>query len=814
MFASIQRIALVLIAIVGLLAATGAARAADPRLTALAPHGWQRGTDVAVTLSGRNLQDIQELLFYSSGFVVKELTSDKPNEAQAVIAIEPNCRVGFHVLRVRTETGVSDMAAVFVGALPQVDEVEPNNDFHAPQPIELNSSVLGKIETEDVDYYVVEAKKGQRISVEIEGLRFGRTFFDPYVAILNSERFELARSDDATLVQQDSICQIVAPEDGKYIIEVRETAYGGDGNCVYRLHVGAFPRPLAVTPSGGRPGETIEFTWLGDVTGPWKETITIPSDASGVHELFATTSDGMAPSPNYIRINDLPHVSEQEPNNSPAEATPTAEPPAAPVAFDGAISEPGDVDFFRFTAKKDQSFVIRLYARDPLRSPLDGVVNVMDADGRNIAGNDDSGGPDSRVDFKAPEDGEYLVRVRDHLDAGGPEFVYRVEVAAPQPAVAIGVEERERYFSTTLQVPRGNRMVLMFTARRENIGGDMRLEFPNLPQGVTAEVPVMAADQPNVPVLFTAAADAPLNGTLTEVLARFVEEDKQQYVGRLEQRTMLVRGQNNVDVWGHNSDRMAAAAIDEAPFTLHIVQPQVPIVRDGSMNLKVVAERKEGFTAPIKIDMAYAPPGIGASGGVSIAEGQSEALIPLTANGSAALQTWKIAVIGRGPVPGGNVEVATPFADLQVTDNHFAFNFLKAAVEQGQEVDLQVEVTKKHDWDGAAVVELLGLPAGATAEPVEITKDATSMAFRIKTTEEARDGKHNALVCRAVITQNGEPITCTLGTGEVRIDKPLPAPTETKPAEAKKEEPKKESPPPEKPLTRLEMLRKMREEGK
>ena len=31
-------------------------------------------------------------------------------------------------------------------------------------------------------------------------------------------------------------------------------------------------------------------------------------------------------------------------------------------------------------------------------------------------------------------------------------------------------------------------------------------------------------------------------------------------VGHLQQRTMLVRGQNNIDVWGHDAERMATVA--------------------------------------------------------------------------------------------------------------------------------------------------------------------------------------------------------------------------------------------------------------
>ena len=141
-------------------------------------------------------------------------------------------------MRVRTATGLSNLMTFTVGSLPQTAEVEPNNDFQQPQVVAMNVTVSGVVQNEDVDYYVIEAKKGERITAELEGLRLGRTFFDPYLAILNAARFELARNDDAPLLNQDCVCSVIAPEDGKYVIQVRETSFGGDGNCLYRLHVG------------------------------------------------------------------------------------------------------------------------------------------------------------------------------------------------------------------------------------------------------------------------------------------------------------------------------------------------------------------------------------------------------------------------------------------------------------------------------------------------------------------------------------------------------------------------------------------------
>ena len=61
-----------------------------------------------------------------------------------------------------------------------------------------------------------------------------------------------------------------------------------------------------------------------------------------------------------------------------------------------------------------------------------------------------------------------------------------------------------------------------------------------------------------------------------------------------------------------------------------------------------------------------------------------------------------------------------------------------------------------------------------TTEPKEITKDSTELVFPVKTTANSPAGRHKTVICRATIVANGEPIAHTLGTGELRIDTPLP----------------------------------------
>ena len=91
---------------------------------------------------------------------------------------------------------------------------------------------------------------------------------------------------------------------------------------------------------------------------------------------------------------------EKEPNDDQAHATPFE----APMALNGVIEKPGDVDQFVFKATKGQVFDIHCYARR-IRSPLDPVMYLGKKGAGAMLGADDSVGPDSYFRFQAPEDG-------------------------------------------------------------------------------------------------------------------------------------------------------------------------------------------------------------------------------------------------------------------------------------------------------------------------------------------------------------------------------------------------------------------------
>lgn len=745
------------------------ALAYEPRLNRLEPQGGQRGTEVAVDLVGPRIGvDPQEIVFYEPGIEVTALDRVDNNRVKAKLAISPECRLGRHAMRVRTASGLSELRTFHVGALQELAEAEPNNELGAAQPAPLDSVINGVVEREDVDVFQVKAREGERLSVEVEGLRLGRTFFDPLVQVLSESGDVVAECDDVSAARQDAFVSLMVPATGKYYVRVRESAFRGGNAASYRLHVGRFPRPTAVFPPAGVAGQEATVTWIGDATGDMVQTIDLPGSGD-VYEARASDDAGVALTPLRVKLVDAPPVIEREPNDSRSKPTDFS----APGVVAGVIAEHGDRDHYRFTAKKNQVLELRVLARS-LRSPLDSVLRVKNSEGRNLAGNDDDRGePDSYIRFKAPEDGQYVLQVEDRLRRGREDFVYLVEAKPPEPVAELSIDERRRYEATVIEVPRGGRAAVLVTVARRNFGGQLDLTFADLPAGVSARLHPLAGNYNRVPVIFTAAEDAPLDAALSPVEAKLTDAER-EVQSRFEQQTWLVRGRNNRPVWSHFARRAPVVVTEPLPFRLRLQEPKSPLVRGGRKNLKVVAERDEGFEQGVRIYTLYNPPGVSSNRSRSVRKGETEAVIPATANGNARLGDWNITVVGELN-QGGRVYTCTQFVTLTVAEPYFDMELPTLTATQGDAIEMTVELAHRTPFEGGAKLELIRLPPGVTSTPVEVTKENSTAVFPLKVAADAKPGRHRGVACRARLTVNHEPVVYTQGYVELRVDPRRPA---------------------------------------
>jgi hypothetical protein len=764
---------------------------AEPAIDRIEPGGGTRGSELEIAIAGKEFTDPEQLWFENGSIAVVSLTAVDATNAKAVIRIPDDCPLGAHRLRLRTKHGLSDLRMFRVGSLPQTAEKEPNNDPQAataatPEALSLATAqtITGVVKGEDVDYFPVRAAAGERIAVAIDGIRLDQEMFDPCLDIVDERGFVLAACDDHPLLGQDAMLAATAPADGTYFLRVRESAYGGSNGCVYLLHVGRFPVPHVAWPPGGPPGAEMEVEWLGDPAGPFRTKIVLPQqgDHAGLAEVRPERDGMVSPIGVPFRVSGVAATAEAEPNDKPAEAGRAS----APANLIGRMDRADDVDWMRVEAPKGSAWRVRARGRR-LGSPIDLVVNIhRDNEKREkMTGNDDADGPDCEARVTTPEEGSFLIRINDHQRRGGPEFVYWIDVEPAEPTITVSVppsrsNSQERLVAS---VPRGNRTALVFNTTRSDCDADVRLAFDNLPTGVRAITSPAVGKAPGTIAVFEATAEAAASTQLAAVAVQTVgtEDAATRTVGGLRQVTELVFGQpNNATYRTSVSDRLPIAVVEPARIRIDVEQPTVPLVRRGSMDLRVRVVREQGFTGKVKLGFPFKPPGIGAPATVEVPEADSEAVYPINATADAPVGEWQVVVTAAAKEkddPSGwvsslpiTIRVAEPFIELTAE---------KAVTEPGQEARMVCKVTRPGSFEGTATVTLMGLPPKTSAPEIEFAADATELVFPVAVAADAKPGRHDNIFCQVRVPMAGTWVVHSMPGTHLRIDKPLPKPSDS-----------------------------------
>ena len=769
-----------------LLAGLALPAAAAPTIAGIAPPGGSRGATVEVLISGGDLAEPRELFFHEPGVAVEKLEGLDDKQVKATLRIAADCPTGGRKFRLRTAEGLSELRTFRVGILAQQPEAEPNNVFEAAQSVTLPGTIAGVVTAEDVDCFKVHLPAGGRIAAAIDGIRLDQEMFDPHLELVDARGFVVAACDDHPLLAQDAMLAATVAAEGDYVLRVRESSYGGNNGCVYLLHVGDFPVPHLAWPPAGPPGGEVEVQWLGDPAGPFTQKLVLPPEAGpeGTVEVLPVRDGIAGPVGVPIRVSPLAAVPEAEPNNDPGKATAAT----APAALLGRLDAADDVDWFRIEASKGSKWHVRSWGRR-LGSPVDLMVNIYRANDKRerITGNDDAAGPDSVAQVTVPDEGGFLVRVNDHQQRGGPDFAYWIEIEPDLPDVNVSVppgrsNTQERLVAV---VPKGNRTAIVMNTARNGFGESAHVSLAGLPAGVEATTPDARGNAPATLAIFEAAADAAEATALAEVTVTAAGDGRR--LGGLRQTTDLVFGQPNQSVYRTAlDDRLPVAVVAPAPIRIELEQPAVPLVRRGSLELKVRAERLDGGAGKIRLFLPFRPPGVGGPSAVEIPADSSEAVYPLTANPDAALGEWQVAVTAmmqgtkknRGE---GEMLVASRLVTLRVAEPIVELAAEATSVEQGHETTIVWKVQKPGEFSGVAKARLLGLPAKTEAPELELAADSAELAFPVKVAGDAPPGPHKNVFCELRVPQGEAWVVQATPPTQLRIDKPLPPEEDAKP---------------------------------
>ena len=538
------------------------------RLGSIFPAGASAGKAVEVTITGADLDDVDQLLFSHPGISAKQKTAEpgpfdkapQPVANQFVVTVAANVLVGYYEARAVGKYGASNPRVFTVSDLPEINETEPNNEREQATEFALPAIVNGQSnQAADVDWFRFTAAAGQRIIVTGFAWRIDSRL-DTIVSVFDANGRQLGGSGDDEAF--DSLVDFTVPAAGQYLIKVHDSAYQGGPENVYRLAVGVLPHidfvfPPAGVAGGDRPFTVFGRNWPGgqpagltiDGRPLEKLNVSIPLPAAAALDLAIGTRmepasaavDGVeyrlkgpqgSSAPVLVGIASATPVLETEPNNTPAQAQKLT----LPCEVTGQFYPQRDHDWFQFEAKKGEAFSLEVISqRMGLRtSPSLLVQRVVKpaADGQpeqtqqlayifespNLDGGSefDIQHNDPLFRFTAPETGTYRVLVRDSFGdvAADPRRSYRLAITATQPDFRLAAVPVESFASVLLRKG-GQAGIRVVAFRRGGFDGEIQVTATGLPAGVTCSDAVIGPASNLAILTLTAAPNAaPVTGLI------------------------------------------------------------------------------------------------------------------------------------------------------------------------------------------------------------------------------------------------------------------------------------------------------------
>jgi hypothetical protein len=573
--------------VAGLVLSIGLAHVADAQLPqaklySVFPPGAQAGTTVELRITGgEDLDEVDSLYFTHPGITAEQKAADPAAQpappmdgerrrgrrgrrggdgAQSadqsfVVTIAADVPPGVYEVAAMGRFGGTNMRSFIVGARPEINETEGNNEAGAPSPLEFSKVVNGRMDGgTDVDWFKFTGTTAQRIVFNIAAASVDSRI-DPVLEVYDAtarRRLRTARS----VRDADTYLVFDVPADGEYLLRLFDRQFRNGNDYVYRLVAHTGPQIAFVLPPAGLPGSSDKYALFGfnlpggqltdTLLGGAKlerleTTITLPVepdalDVDGFVSSVSAATDAVSyqldspqgPSNKIpIFLAQAPVTLEQEPNNEPAQSQVVA----VPAEVAGQFAARGDVDYVAFQAKAGEVIFIEAFA-ERLGSTADPYLTVdqvtVDPEGKEtvkrLAAQDDVGTSlyqnvfDTQTDdavyrLQVPADGLYRVSVRDRAweTRGDPSLVYRLAIRPERPdfrLVAVPMSPTPGQTSPVGLRQGDNFPVNVLAFRTDGFNSAIDVAAEELPPGVTCQGTTIGPNQNTAPLVFTAAADA------------------------------------------------------------------------------------------------------------------------------------------------------------------------------------------------------------------------------------------------------------------------------------------------------------------
>ncbi len=580
---------------------------------------------------------------------------------------------------------------------PDVAEAEPNDEPSGTlRATDLPATLVGKIDRAgDVDAWRFEAWEG--VPLVFETLARGTA--DPVLTLVDDGGRTIGRAS-ATPTEPNPVLIATPGRDGPVSLVVSDAEFGGGQS--YRIRAGELARVTAVYPLGIARGKESAVGLEGVHLASPSAKIRSDGPPGSVVPIQPAQADGRPASSGRSVV-----VAEGE---QKAEAADLPDEPKGALAItwpggaSGRIERNGDIDLFRFEAKKGRRVIVEVFGRR-LGSPIDPVVEVLDARGQpvpravlrpveetNVAFRDHASSIRSIRLTKWDE-----LRMGDYLLAG--RELMRLSSLPRNPdddAVFWGLGNERS--------DQGERLAFLETTPEQHPMGQPMYQVEIHPPGATfpsGGVP---------PVTLNYRNDDGGPGFGKDARVTFDPPADGTYLVRMED----VRGLGGADYGYHVVVRPPRP---DFAVSLSTNDPQVP--RGGARIVRVNLVRIDGFDGAVDVAAEGVPPGITATS-VRIEPDAYTADILLMADAKAPADSppsWRVVarsvprssgeeVIRHDLDPGGKVAVtAEPELKVRATPS-------RVAIRPGERVEILLKIERGAKFKGRVPIDVRNLPLG------------------------------------------------------------------------------------------------------
>ena len=452
-----------------------------PATTSLFPPGVTAGAEAEVHASGEFPSWPVKIEVERFGRAVDNLRVVCAEAAGELHVDAQRAVPGAYTIRLHDASGAVSPCPFVVGTLPEAVEVEPNATVREVQRLPSADIVVnGRLEKNgDVDAFAFELEKGETLVASMDAYAALGSPMDATLQLLSTDGFVLAENDDDSGLDPRLVFR--APESGLYVIRTlafpatpnQRIFLHGSTSYVYRLTLTTGPfaaqaLPMTISEAGSRRVSVVG----------WNRRF-LPGELEvAVEPLggYATVTHSRLANTLALPVVSHPTLLESSPGESGLQRL------ELPSSLTGCIERAAEEDRYTFAGAKGKSLRFEAFARR-WGSPLDAVLRVRDAAGKELASNDDGARRDAKLDFNPGADGDYVLEITDLYGHGGERFLYcvRAVVIAPDFALQVASDRFVLLVGEPLEIP--------VTAVRLD-GFDAKAEIPLVAKGLPEFVKV------------------------------------------------------------------------------------------------------------------------------------------------------------------------------------------------------------------------------------------------------------------------------------------------------------------------------------